>query len=124
LVIDQTLINSHNKAREHLKQVERCTAGIIYLGTPHYGADLAAWASVGAKFLKFFKDTNAQIVSALTHNSEILQETQEHFGQWLDGRRRNALEVEITCFFEELAVIFVGKVSHFNIHEGIVFAEV
>lgn len=41
LVIDQTLINSRNNASQYRKEVEKSTIGVLYLGTPHAGANLA-----------------------------------------------------------------------------------
>jgi hypothetical protein len=90
--------------------VERHTVGIVFLGTPHHGSDLASWAAVCAKFAKKFGDTNVEIVNALKPHSEVLRDTQDEFGQLLESRKNEGRKIQITCFYEELATSVVGQV--------------
>ena len=60
------------------------TFGIIFLGTPHTGADPAKWGlilqgMVDALVPKKFMDTEAQLVRTLTTNNETLQNINLHF---------------------------------------------
>jgi hypothetical protein len=90
--------------------VERCTIGIVFLGTPHHGSDLASWAAVCAKIAKKFKDTNVEIVNTLKPESEVLRDTQDEFGQLLESRKNEGRKIQITCFYEELGMSVVGQV--------------
>lgn len=47
LFTEHALSYSRNTAEKHLHQIERCTAGIVFLGVPHCGSDLASWANFG-----------------------------------------------------------------------------
>jgi hypothetical protein len=56
--------------------------------------------------------TNRRIVQVLQSSSEVLVNMQQDFHTMLDDMRRNeGRNIEIFCFYEELAVLGVGKVS-------------
>ncbi|KAJ9637284.1 hypothetical protein H2199_007571 [Coniosporium tulheliwenetii] len=52
LVIEDALRISRASAEEHIQLIERHTVAIGFLGTPHHGANLAAWAEFGLKISK------------------------------------------------------------------------
>ena len=110
LVTQDCLWISRNHPESHLRQVSSCTIGISFLGTPHHGADLAAWAKFGTTIAKIFKSANSDIVSVLQPGSEMLARVQEGFHGLLRLRVKEGSEIAITCFFEELAVPAVGIV--------------
>lgn len=108
--MEKALSLSLSRSEAHLKQLERHTIGIVFLGTPHHGSDLASWAAVCVKIAKKFKDTNLEIVNALKPESEVLRDTQDEFGQLLESRKNEGRKIQITCFYEELAMSVVGPV--------------
>ena len=111
LVTQDCLWTSRNNAEKHLRQVGSCTLGILFLGTPHHGADLAAWAKFGTTIAQVIKHPNSDIVSVLQPGSETLARVQDDFHALLRLRVNEGSEIAITCFFEELPLPVVGKVK-------------
>lgn len=65
-----------------------------------------------AKSLGFIKQSNSQIIEVLESDSEVLGRIQTEFHTMLRGRtKRGDQPIEITCFFEELALPGIGIVS-------------
>jgi hypothetical protein len=65
-----------------------------------------------AKAIGVLKQTNAEILGVLKSESEVLERVQSSFhtmirARWQDGRA----PINITCFYEELALAGVGIVS-------------
>ena len=108
LITEQALTHSKNGVEGHLKQVADNTIGIVFLGVPHCGADLAAWAMIGGRMTSLLKKTNKDILGVLSPNSEILHMIENNFHMQL--RQRKDAPIEITCFFEELGVTGIGEV--------------
>lgn len=70
--------------------------GIVFLGTPHRGSDVAYWASFPAKLLKALQlgtGTNTGYLKALTRNSEEFSCISQ---QWVERSRG----LVIRTFFE------------------------
>ncbi|SLM34305.1 P-loop containing nucleoside triphosphate hydrolase [Lasallia pustulata] len=110
LVTQDCLCSSRSHPEKHLQQISSCTIGIVFLGTPHHGADLAAWAKFGSTIAKTIKHVNSDIVSVLKPGSEMLARVQDGFHGLLRLRRNEESEIAVTCFFEELPLPLVGKV--------------
>lgn len=88
------------------------TAGVIFLGTPHRGSNIANWGGLGADFAHIAKDVNQAIVKLLKPESEILFELRNSFLKLVIRRaqgKRQALKVK--CYFEELGMTLIGKVQ-------------
>ena len=102
LVTQECLNLSKSNAEKHLQQVSSCTIGIVFLGTPHHGADTAAWAKFGATVAKRIKHVNTDIVSVLKSGSEMLARVQDGFHNLLRLRQDEQSRIDVTCFFEEL----------------------
>ncbi|OAL38649.1 hypothetical protein AYO20_01855 [Fonsecaea nubica] len=82
LVVKRCLIYCQSIRRhqhtERLRSIYVSTYGILFLGTPHNGSDLAKWGSLLEKICavalpKKFFDTSPQLVQALQTNNETLQ---------------------------------------------------
>ncbi|KAL6720813.1 hypothetical protein ACLMJK_002738 [Lecanora helva] len=101
LVTEQALTHSKNSAEPHLNQVERCTIGIVFLGVPHCGSDLEAWATIGRHMASIFKRTNKDILSVLNPDSEMLYMVENNFHTILRQRKHDP--IGIVAFYEELA---------------------
>ncbi|KAA6412660.1 MAG: hypothetical protein FRX48_03652 [Lasallia pustulata] len=110
LVTQDCLCLSRSHPEKHLQQISSCTIGIAFLGTPHHGADLAAWAKFGSTIAKTIKHVNSDIVSVLKPGSEMLARVQDGFHGLLRLRRNEESEIAVTCFFEELPLPLIGKV--------------
>jgi protein SERAC1 len=102
-----------NSAESHLYKIVENTRGIVFMGTPHAGADLASWAALFTNFTSLLRPTNHRIVEVLTPDSEVLAGIQKDFHTMLRARRdTHKPEIRIMCYFEELPVAGVGLVSH------------
>ncbi|KAA6412091.1 MAG: hypothetical protein FRX48_04241 [Lasallia pustulata] len=110
LVTQDCLCSSRSHPEKHLQQISSCTIGIVFLGTPHHGADLAAWAKFVSTIAKTIKHVNSDIVSVLKPGSEMLARVQDGFHGLLRLRTNEGSEIAVTCFFEELSLPLVGKV--------------
>ncbi|RMZ83337.1 hypothetical protein DV737_g1743, partial [Chaetothyriales sp. CBS 132003] len=81
LVVKRALIHSRaarHQNLERLRSVYVATYGILFLGTPHTGSDLAKWGSLlerisSAMLPKKFFDSSPQLVNALKTQNETLQ---------------------------------------------------
>ncbi|KAJ5584453.1 uncharacterized protein N7459_004253 [Penicillium hispanicum] len=81
LVVKRALIYSRslsNEKTEHLRSVYVSTFGILFLGTPHNGSDIAKWGLLlhnicRAVLPKKVMDTSPQLIQALRTNNETLQ---------------------------------------------------
>ena len=111
LIVKQALIHSRGGVEKALRQVEQYTAGVVFLGVPHCGADLAAWASTGTRMVYLIRHSNKAIVEVLRPGSEMLREVEKAFQNILTLRKDASSEIFVTCFFEELPVLGVGEVS-------------
>lgn len=87
------------------------TRGIAFLGTPHHGAGLAQWAERLARYLGTIKQANAEILSVLKRDSEVLARIQAGFHTLVLARGKEARPIDISCFFEELPLQGFGQVS-------------
>ncbi|KAM0804164.1 hypothetical protein BDR22DRAFT_885950 [Usnea florida] len=110
LVTECALGVSRHNAEEHLRQIERCTTGIAFLGVPHCGADLASWGKFGAQLLSVLKQANQEIIGVLKPGSEMLREVEKNFHSILRLRKGEKSEISVTSFYEEFPVVQVGEI--------------
>lgn len=110
LVVESALDLSRGSTEPHLRDLETCTAGICFLGTPHLGSDLAQWGKLGALFAKTFRRANTDIIKVLSPGSEMLAAIQGRFFNILSHRQNEGAKISITCFYEELAMPLGGLV--------------
>lgn len=93
----------------HLKAVADNTKGLITLGTPHAGSDLAAWAEISSRLLRSLH-VNIDIIKLLTTDSEVLRDTNNAFARFLETRKDREVQVDIQVFHETLPISNVGMV--------------
>jgi len=106
LVCEAALVLSDK--REELSSVLRSTMGIVFLGTPHGGSDLANWGTTVARYVSIFRGTNTGILKNLQPGSADLQQVEDDF-QYLQHRKD--INLKIFCFYEELKMTdTVGKI--------------
>ncbi|KAL9598741.1 MAG: hypothetical protein Q9219_004299 [cf. Caloplaca sp. 3 TL-2023] len=89
LVVKRALIYSseiRGEKTEHLRSVFVSTYGILFLGTPHQGSDLAQWGNrlewiCHVMLPKQVMDSQSQLIDALKTNNETLQVIDRQFIQ-------------------------------------------
>ncbi|KAI1322975.1 hypothetical protein F5Y16DRAFT_385050 [Xylariaceae sp. FL0255] len=108
LVAKRAISLSEIAADDHLKQIEKETIGIAFLGTPHRGSDLAPFTKAIANIVKASrKRINTDILEVLRRDSQVLAAVDDVFSNWL---RKTTGRFHLTCFFEELQFPGVGMV--------------
>ena len=110
LVIEHALSHSRKSVEKFLRKIEQSTAGIVFLGVPHYGADLGAWESFGTQLANIIKRPNRDLLGVLKPGSEMLHLVENDFHKILRLRKDEESEISITCFYEELDVRPIGQV--------------
>lgn len=110
LVTEHAINLSRTAGEEHLRQIEHCTVGIVFLGVPHSGSDYAAWALFGTRMANVLKRANKDIVKVLEPDNEMLRVVQKGFHNILSLRKNERSEISVTCFYEELGVDMIGQV--------------
>lgn len=106
LVSEQALLIC-GEGEENLEKVFQSMRGIIFMGTPHAGADLANWGYTLATYLNIVRKTNSAILDPLRKKSDVLTAVQQQFQQSLG---KPGVSIKIYCFFEEKAVVGVGVI--------------
>ncbi|KAK6404617.1 hypothetical protein LTR95_018849 [Oleoguttula sp. CCFEE 5521] len=86
-------------APSEFTSITACLLGIIFMGTPHQGAQVAIWGSLLVRPASFFASFNSRILQELRSDEAGLVELQEGF---VDVRLR------VFCFLEE-NVYFRGR---------------
>lgn len=110
LVTERALSRSRIAVDPYHSHIERCTVGIVFLGVPLCGADLASWTAIGTRMVGILRRTNKDIVKVLKPESEMLREVQKDFHNVLTHRKNEESAISITCFYEQLAVTGIGEV--------------
>jgi len=109
LLIKNAICLSESSSEEHLGQVHDNTIGIVFLGTPHRGSNMAVYAKFVADILKLSqKRVNSGLLALLKKDSDILAAIEDDFAIWL---RKKGMSFQITCFFEDLELLAFGAVS-------------
>lgn len=111
LVIQKALLHSDGSPDELYSDVVNSTAGVVFLGTPHRGSNLASWGGLGADFVHIVKDVNQAIVKMLRPDCRILFQLRDSFIKLVIRRAENRPHaLKIKCYSEELGITLIGKV--------------
>ncbi len=105
------MFTSRQRTEPHLRNVLQSTRGIAFLGTPHHGAGLARWGELLSQSIGIIKQANTKIVEVLKRDSEVLARIQDGFHTMVQARSKEGQPIEISCFFEELPLPYLGQVS-------------
>ncbi|KAI1183777.1 hypothetical protein F5B17DRAFT_110946 [Nemania serpens] len=112
IVCKDALIRSQKWAtEEHIEPICRATRGIIFLGTPHGGAQIAKYFKILASVVGLVKQTNRTNLRDLSKGSSKLESIQEDFDHHLRSRRLyNLPPVDVKCFYEAKPITGIGIV--------------
>ncbi|RDW84011.1 uncharacterized protein DSM5745_04337 [Aspergillus mulundensis] len=102
LITKRALALSQHSPVDYLRQIEEDTSGILFLGTPHRGADSARFARAAANIAKMSGwHANTDILGVLERHSEVLESVGGDFMGWVNNKRGR---IQLACFYEELPV--------------------
>ncbi|KAI9788732.1 MAG: hypothetical protein M1816_006589 [Peltula sp. TS41687] len=101
--VDVALAASQYSADAHIQQIMLATYAIAFLGTPHFGANLAKWADMLSQLIPPPKTANRNIIETLKPHSEVLADIQTGFHAMLRKETETGKRcIKIVCFHEEL----------------------
>ncbi len=109
LVCEQALLVCRASNEQRLAAVLESTIGLVFMGTPHRGSELALWGSRIAKYVQSIRKVNRNIVKTLTVKSEILANVEQDFQQLL-LKPEHIKKTKIFCFYEEIELPVIGKI--------------
>ena len=72
LVTEAALSLAEKSLEPHFRRVEQSCVGVIFLGVPHFGSEVANWGTFGARMLNLVLHMNAKIVEVLKPDPEML----------------------------------------------------
>lgn len=71
---------------------------------------MAEWAKIPASALGLVKSTNTMLLDILQRDNQLLESIQVDFLAMIRELRESGRSLEVTCFFEELHLPYLGKV--------------
>jgi hypothetical protein len=85
----------------HLQDIEACTAGICFFGTPHHGTEIEKWGTILSIIAK---SANSAPVRLPEQDSGMFRDrdVQDDFHNLLEKRKYEGANINITCFYETL----------------------
>jgi predicted alpha/beta hydrolase family esterase len=110
LLLEEAMNLSWHANEEHLKRIATSTSGLLLIGVPHHGAKLAEWAAYGVNMAKLVRQPNAELMRVLEPGSEMLASIQDRFFTTFRTKMTEKQDPKITCVWEELPCLVVGKV--------------
>lgn len=83
--------------------------GIMFIGTPHLGSDLAGWVGIYARLARMISPKiNSHVLHSLKSTPEILSIIDQDFFVILRKKSSTTEPIEIVTFYEELGLPNVG----------------
>lgn len=117
LLVEHALRTSESHSDIGLQQVEKQTCGIVFLGTPHQGSNLANPAYRVARVLKAARmRVNTANLEVLCRDSPVLNDLEDWFYKWLSRRRQRQALVHIASFVEDMAMAGDVMVNTWVLH--------
>ena len=113
LVLKKALCTASTRASAdaHLQAVGSCTKGIIFMGTPHAGSNMASWADAIGRILQVRSvNVNKNLINTLKSDSEVLRDVNDQFGQLLERHKEQQARIQIKAYHEEVPIGNVGLV--------------
>ena len=81
--------------------------GVIFMGTPHRGANTASWANFAAQALKALQlSTNTSLLSGLQENSKALEQISQQFVE-------RGSTIMVKTFYETIRLNFMTCLVYF-----------
>ncbi|KAH9204174.1 hypothetical protein DL95DRAFT_497768, partial [Leptodontidium sp. 2 PMI_412] len=112
LVCEKTLLLCSQHPEDDVKSIWASTFGIIFMGTPQLGSDLAPVAGRLAKIIDLdpTRRVNRKLLQVLCRDSTELANMQNEFKSLIANRIRQHGHLAVHSFAEELPVNYIGQV--------------
>lgn len=109
--VGQALVMAHHSETEKVRKVCLSTIGLMLMGTPHMGSDLAAWSNLMDKLSRLFNTpmSNSFLRSNVSSSDENMAQLQIEFFQ-IVRERHSGQKIEIISFYEQLSTKGIGLV--------------
>ncbi|KAI4628931.1 hypothetical protein J4E83_003484 [Alternaria metachromatica] len=108
IVAKKALLNSQDSNVDSIAPLVHDTCGIIFMGTPHCGSELANAASFLTKIVGIFHTVNSSMLEGLQSQNAQLQEIDRRFHQLLAKRVGTDKAVQVRCFCESVPFPGIG----------------
>ena len=96
-----------------MHEILQATCGLVLLGTPHFGSDVAKLGICVANILKAYKQTNVAVLRSLLPRNSGLRELSKDFHALLTKLRKSPIprDLAISCFYEAKPLPGIETVS-------------
>ncbi|KAI0133837.1 ankyrin repeat protein [Xylariales sp. AK1849] len=111
IVFKQAMNKAHSKAGQ-FSTLLNCVQGVVFMGTPHRGSDLAPWGAILSSMLRaasLGSSTNSQLTKDLEQNSRVLNAISASFVD--RGQDLKIFSLYETEKLDYLNALVVGKES-------------
>ncbi|KAJ5610607.1 hypothetical protein N7510_007326 [Penicillium lagena] len=96
------VLGDRNAAGDNVEVIAQCIKGIIFLGTPFGGSNLAKWAELVRRIFDTMKKTDQTTLKSLHQNSHELKDLGSAFSDVVRKRNNGQNKIKIVFFYEEL----------------------
>ena len=86
---------------DNTETVSNHIRGIVFLGTPFCGSEIASWVSRFHKVADYIFEINKSNISDLRSKSDTLQHLMEEFANVLRKRDKSDESIRTTFFYEQ-----------------------
>ncbi|PGH08671.1 hypothetical protein AJ79_05953 [Helicocarpus griseus UAMH5409] len=102
LVVKRAITLSRESRSSRLRDIETHTRGIVFLGTPHHGSDLAKWGGILTELANLANPANRGVVKVLQKDSDMLADLRNGFHNVVEKRKMEGNPIQLCCFYETL----------------------
>lgn len=108
------VLGERNATGDSVQTIAEHVFGIVFLGTPFAGSNLANWGDLVRAIFNVVRKTDQTTLKTLKENSYDLKELGTAFPETIRKRNNTAKKVRIVFFYETLATygVMVGWYIH------------
>jgi protein SERAC1 len=96
------VLGERNATGDSVQSIAEHVSGIVFLGTPFAGSNLAKWADLVRAIFNVVSKTDQTTLKTLKENSHDLKELGTAFPETIRKRNDTAKKIEIVFFYETL----------------------
>lgn len=96
------VLGERNADGDCVQAIAERVRGLVFLGTPFAGSDLAKWGDLVRAIFNVVRETDRNTLKTLKENSHDLKELGTAFPETIRKRNNTAKKVVIVFFYETL----------------------